>query len=123
MALAQLRPLITHITMARSRFLYGLDKTPDDRLTWSPGGAALSPLGLAGKMTRFLGVVSHVYQNHTMPERPASPPPPPPSRGEAKRLLEEGFDRVLGVLEGVKEADLQQSITMPWGQTVTLGDM
>jgi len=42
----ELQPLENWITMSRSRFVYGLDRVPDDRLNWSPGGEARTPLAL-----------------------------------------------------------------------------
>jgi hypothetical protein len=123
MAIPHVQPLVTNVAMARSRFLYGLDRTPDDRLTWNPGEAALTPLALAGKTARFVGVMTHYFQHHTMPERPASPPPPPQSRDEAKDLLDGSFGRLLEALDRLTEGDLQQTVTMPWQQTMALGDV
>ena len=70
MAVSQLQPLLKGIGMARLRFLYGLDRTPDDRLNWSPGGEAKTPLAVAGRLTGFLGFFSHLLETGAMPERP-----------------------------------------------------
>lgn len=43
MAIPQLQPLFKIIAMSQSRFLHGLDRTPNDRLGWSPGGGAPTP--------------------------------------------------------------------------------
>ena len=52
--------------MGRSRFLYGLERTPDDRLNWSPGGAARSPLQQADRAAQFLTFVSYWLKNRAM---------------------------------------------------------
>src|SRR5260370_14518029 len=70
---AQLQPLLKSLGMAQSRFLYGLDRTPDDRLAWSPGGEGKTPLAVAGRVAGFLRFFTHMLQHHTMPERPYSP--------------------------------------------------
>jgi hypothetical protein len=123
MALPLVKPLMKHVEMARSRFLYGLDRTRDDRLKWNPGEAALTPLELAGKTARFVGFMTHYFEHRAMPERPASPPPAPQSREEAKAALDASFRRMLEVLDGLTEADLQQTVTTPWRQTVALGEV
>jgi len=123
MALPLVKPLLKSVEMARSRFLYGLDRTRDDRLTWNPGEAALTPLELAGKTARFVAFLTHYFEHGTMPERPASPPPAPQSREEAKAALDASFGRLLGVLEGLTEADLGKIVTLPWGETTALNDV
>jgi hypothetical protein len=55
MALASLQPLLKGMAMGERRFLYGLEKTPDDRLKWSPGGEGKTPLDVAGRVAGFLG--------------------------------------------------------------------
>jgi hypothetical protein len=117
MAIATLQPLLKTVSMSRSRFLYGLDRTPDDRLNWSPGGEAKTPLQLAGKTAAFLGFISHVLQNRAMPENRGSQPPPPTGREEAKATLQSAFDQLAAAVESLKEGDLQQSVPMPWGET------
>src|SRR5205807_1503100 len=83
MAVSQLQPLLKGIGMARLRFLYGLDRTPDDRLNWSPGGEGKTPLAVAGRLSGFLGFFSHLLETGAMPERPAGPPPSPENREAA----------------------------------------
>jgi hypothetical protein len=104
--------------MARSRFLYGLDQTPDDRLNWSPGGSAKSPLGLADRITGFLQFISQLIETGEMPDRSAPQPAPSESREEAKARVAAGFDRALAVLEGLTEADLQKLVPVPWGARI-----
>ena len=52
---SQVQGVLKSLAMGRNRFLYGLDHVPDDRLNWSPGGEAPSPLQLAGKTALFPG--------------------------------------------------------------------
>src|SRR5205823_2227295 len=120
MALSQLEPLVQLIEMGRSRFLYGLDKTPDDCLSWSPGGKAHTPLELAGRLIRFLGFGTHFLRHRTMPDRSAEPPPPPKTRDEAKAALEEAFSQLQSAIEELREEDLQAPVPMPWGGTIPL---
>jgi hypothetical protein len=123
MAISQLQPLMKLVGMSRVRFLYGLDQVPDDRLKWSPGGAALAPLALAGKTAGFLGAVTHMVRNRAMPERPGSPPAPPPGREEAKAAVDAAFGQLRAAIDALTEADLQQPVTMPWGETISLAEM
>lgn len=115
MAIPQGEQLLKVIDMSRTRFLYGLDRTPDDRLDWSPGGSATTPLQIAGKTVRLLSVLAELIQNRTMPERPASPPPPPQSREEAKAALDAAFERMRTVIAELSETDLEQTVPTPWG--------
>ena len=96
---------------------------PDDRLTWSPGGAAGTPLALAGRLADFLGFFSHLVTERTVPERPSEPPPAPASRDEAKAKVAGAFDRLTKVIENVSQADLPQQIPVPWGGTMPLGEL
>src|SRR5438093_11688466 len=101
MAIAPLQPLLKTIGMTQSRFLFGLERTPDDRLSWSPGEMAGTPLQIAGKLAGFLGFFTHMLQEHTMPERPSAPPPPPGSREEAKAAVEAAYGRLRTAIEAL----------------------
>jgi hypothetical protein len=110
--------------MSRSRYLYGLDRVPEERLSWSPGGEANSPLKLAGRAVRFVDVFAHLLQHGAVPESArATPPPVPQSREEAKRIVEEAYERLRGVLNSLSEADLEKPMPVPWGGTVPLSQM
>jgi hypothetical protein len=109
--------------MAQSRFLYGLERTPDDRLAWSPGGEGKTPLAVAGRLAGFLGFLTHMLQHHTMPERPDAPAPAPGSREEAKAAVAAAFAQLRTILEGMTEADLAAPLPTPWGTTVPAREM
>ena len=123
MANASLQPLLKTLGMSEQRFLYGLDRTPDDRLRWSPGGEAKTPLDVAGRVAGFLGFFSHLLETHTMPERPSAPAPSPGSRDEAKAAVSAAYRRLRTLIEGMSEADLAQALPTPWGTMVPAREM
>ena len=106
MPIPQVQPLIRLIEMSRSRFLYGLQQTPDDRLTWAPGETAGTPLQIAGRLARMMQTIAYLIEHHAFPERPATPPPPPPDRETARAEVTAAFElsRVFGdTSEGRRE--------------------
>jgi hypothetical protein len=123
MALPQLQALSRFLTMSRSRYLYGLDQTPDERLNWSPGGAAQTPLQLAGKTAAFAYTIAHLFEHRSFPERPASPPPAPESREAAKAAVEAAFARLRDTVAGLTEADLAAEVPTPWRKMAPIGEM
>lgn len=110
------------LDMGRSRFLYGLEKTPDDRLNWSPGGSARSPLQQADRTAQFLTFVSYWLKHRAMPEQRPAPPPPSQSREEASRRVAAGFDQLSSTIASLTEEELAKPITMPWREEMALGD-
>src|SRR5947208_3063945 len=73
MANPLLNDLVANLEMARDRFVHGLDKVPDDRLEWTPGGASRNALALAGREAGFVGSVAQALRARAMPARPRSP--------------------------------------------------
>jgi hypothetical protein len=122
MPLPQVEQILKFVAMARSRFLYGLDQTPDDRLNWSPGGDAPSPLQLAGKLTGFLDFMVYMLENASFPER-GEPGAPPATRAEAKQAVDARFTRLIDQLKGFTESDLQKQVPAPWRAMVPLDTM
>ena len=106
------------LAMGRNRFLYGLHVTPDDRLTWSPGGNAYTPLQLAGRLEGFLGFIGHLVKTGAMPETRGELPVPPASREEAKARLGAAFDRLRAAALELSEADLARMVPTPWGEPI-----
>jgi DinB family protein len=123
MAVSQLQSLLKGMEMSERRFLYGLDRTPDDRLNWSPGGEAKTPLGVAGRLTGFLSFFSHLLETGAMPERPDSLPPPPENREAAKSAVAAAFRRLATLIEGMSEEDLARPLPTPWGTAVPAREM
>jgi hypothetical protein len=121
MAIPQLQLTAKMLRMTRSRYLHGLSKVPDERLAWSPGGDAKSPLELVQMAALFLQAAAHIAKTRTPPNM-AQFPPVPTSREEATSMLEVGFAALSTVLEEVTEADLQSELPAPWegGGTITL---
>lgn len=114
MPIPEVEPLLKTVAMSRTRFLFGLDCVPDDRLTWSAGGAAKTPLQLAGKFAGFLGFITHMIVHGAMPDRSGAMPPTPQTREEAKAAVDGAFEGLRGALRGLTEGDMQRSIPAPW---------
>jgi len=117
---SRVQQLLTTITMGEVRFLYGLDQMPDDRLTWSPGGAAKTPLQLAGKLAEFLAFVSHIVGHRELPTE-EDLTQEPTTREEAKLMVANAFVRLYAVVNALTEADLARKVSTPWGQIIPQG--
>ncbi len=115
--------LVTLLEMGRQRFLHGLDCVPDERLAYSPGGNAHTPLQLAGRLAAFIDHRARVLAS--APGEPVSRPTPviPESREEAQSLLNEAFGAAASAVGGLSDADMERSITMPWGGEMSLAAM
>lgn len=68
--------LITLVERHRSRFLYGLDRMPDDRLAWTSGEAGTTPLQIAAKVVESLGFVTHQLKTGEFPDPKGFQPEP-----------------------------------------------
>jgi len=117
--LAELEGVEVAARFARDRFLYGLEKTPDDRLGWAPGDGAATPLVLAGKVAAYLGFISYTLAHGAWPERPAAPPPPPADRAAARAVVEGAFAAYFAALEAATPEHLERQLPSPWGSTVS----
>jgi hypothetical protein len=116
MANPQVQNVLKGVAMGQSRFIYGLSRVPDDRLNWSPGGAAKTPLQLAGKTAAFIGFFTTLLETRQRPAVEGGWPPPPQSREEATAKLEEAFGGVRRAIAGLSEADLAQIVPTPMGE-------
>ncbi len=113
MAIEYVQPLLRALHLGHSRFTYGLTRTPDDRLTWTPGGAAKTPLQLAGKMAAFYSFFTSALRGE---QRRREIPEPPASREEAIARLDTAYQDFRAAIEGLTEADLEGRRTPPWGE-------
>lgn len=120
MVAATTEDLVTSLEMARSRFLYGLDKTDPERLNWSPGGAAKTPLELAGKIAVYLGFLNIILTGAPMPERRGELPPAPESLEAAKSVVDGAFGALIDGVAGLTEADLERTFIPPWRKETTV---
>ncbi len=109
--------------MSRSRFLFGLDRTPDDRLTWAPADGVRTPLQTADGVALTLSYISQMLTGAARPGARPDAPPPSANREEAKARLASGFDRVHTALSGLSAADLSRTIIPPWRRETPLADM
>src|SRR5437764_873458 len=115
MANPLLNDMVATLEMARERFVYGLDKVPDDHLEWTPGGASRNALALAGRQAGFLGFIAHAIRSGAMPERSGGFPPPPENRETARAAVEGGFNALIEAVRGLSDEDLKKELTAPWG--------
>jgi hypothetical protein len=122
MAVTQVKALVKALTMGRDRFVYGLEKTPDDRLAWSPGSEARTPLQLAGTVAGFIGFMTHITREGTMPERTGEQPPAPETREAAQAAVAGSLNAAIAAVESLSEADLLKQVPVPWGGTIPCGE-
>jgi hypothetical protein len=116
MSLPEVESTLKYLRMAEDRFLYGLERTPDDRLNWNPGGATLTPLQLAGKLAGIVAFFAHFVITDEMPERPRGAADTTPTREAVVAQLNASFARLREVVEGLTEDDLAREIQVPWGR-------
>lgn len=119
MAIPQVESLLQGLEMSRSRFVYGLDQTPDDRLNWTPGGAAKTPLQLADRVTGFLTFITQLIETGEMPDRSGAQPAPSESRDEAKERVNSAFEKAKTLVGGLTDADLEKLVPVPWGERIS----
>jgi hypothetical protein len=122
MLTAEVNHLRHAVGMLRTRLVYGLEKVPDERLDWSPGAAAHTPLQIAARTAAAAGFLAHILRGGDISVRP-EPPPPPQTRDEALQAVEGACRRLGDVLAGLTEADLERRITPPWGTEITVRQM
>ena len=106
--------------LAQERFIYGVSKVPDDKLTWSPSETAKSPLQIAGSLAGFLSFVTMVITNKALPPMDGERPPLPDSREAVNAALEAGFQGLRAAIDGIAEEDLGIGIPAPWMPGVPL---
>jgi hypothetical protein len=105
--------LINTLEMGKARFLYGLDRVPDDKLSWSPGGAAKSPLHLALKTAGFLRFTAQICRG-VMPER-GGPPEGEPTREQARAAVEAAYGDLIAAARELKPEELGKLVPTPFG--------
>lgn len=69
MPIPQLQIPAKMLRMSRRRYLYGLSTIPEERLTWSPGGDAKTPLELVRGAADFLQFTAHFVTHQSLPSR------------------------------------------------------
>jgi hypothetical protein len=119
--LAQLEPLSRALEFARHRFTYGVSRVPEDRLNWSVGGSANTPLTVAAKAAGMIGFLGGALAARSMPER-RGPAAPPASADEAIAAVNASFNTLQDALAGLTEADLALTLPAPWGGDMALPD-
>ena len=115
--------LVKNTQLARARFLYGLDKVPDERLSWSPGGSAGTALQLADKLSGFLFFLSHLVAHGSVPEGERPKPEPSKSRDEAKGRVDAGFTQIIAAFESLTPELIEKQVMMPWQKEWSMGQL
>ncbi|HTE18810.1 MAG TPA: DinB family protein, partial [Armatimonadota bacterium] len=113
--------ILKTLALNRSRFLYGLDCVPDDRLNWSPGGAARTPLQLADRVAQFLGRITGMLGQPGAAAggggapQASAPPAASETREQAKAAVEASFEALITAVDALTAADLEVTVPAPWG--------
>lgn len=116
MPLPQTEPVLKALATGEERYQYGLQCVPDDRLNWSPGGAAKSPLQLADRLATFLGFFVTMIRERRRPDPTAhAAAPGSGTREEAAAGLARAFSEVRDVVAGLSQEDLAQITETPFG--------
>src|SRR5438477_10980016 len=113
MPIPQAHLVLKGLITGQRRFLYGLDKTPDDRLEWSPGEADKSPLQVTGSLSQFLTFIAHMLAHREMPSRAGSSPPPA-TRDAAREAIETAGAAVRRAVDELETGDLDRIFPVPW---------
>lgn len=121
MAASQVEDLMNALSMAGERFLYGLGKVPDDRLTWAPAEGAKTPLQVVARMSGHVRFITHAIRERSLPpDRSVFYTTPPTNRDEARAAVEGALQGILATLSTLEEADLEASMQAPWGETMPI---
>lgn len=113
---AVVRCALLALKMAEERFIYGLRQVPEERLTWTPGGVAGSPLQVAGRFAGFLRRRAVILRTRSIPPRP-EPGPGPASLAEAETDVRAALAEMRELISGLTAADLETGVPQPWGAT------
>lgn len=116
MPIPQADLILKGLVTGQRRFLYGLDKTPEERLNWSPGEAEKSPLQVAGSLAQFLSFIADTLAHRDLSRWEGGFPPPPETRDAAKEAIDSGCAAVRQAVEGLEPADLTGKPPAPWGE-------
>jgi hypothetical protein len=119
MAASQVEDLVNAVGMAGERFLYGLGKTPDDRLAWAPVEGAKTPLQVAARMSGHVRFITHAIRERSLPpDRSVFYTTPPTNRQEAESAVQGALQGLVETLSALTEADLETPMQAPWGETM-----
>ncbi len=116
MPIPQAQLILKDLVLAQHRFLYGLDRTPDERLDWSPGEARKSPLQVAGTLAQFLNFIAHTLASQEMPSWDVDSLPSPVTRDAAKEAVATACAALRRAVEGLEPADLTRKPPPPWSE-------
>jgi hypothetical protein len=114
---------VTTLAKARQRYVYGLEKVPDEQLNQSASETAKSPLQMAGMTSGFLSRVALMVQGAELPPRGGAQPPAPESREAAIAAVDAAFRKLEQAIADLKDEDMDRELPVPWGGTVPLKQM
>lgn len=113
MPIPQAHVVLKGLASGQRRFLYGLDKTPDERLNWSPGEADKTPLQVAGSLAGFLTFIAHTLAHRETPQWEGGAPA---TRNSAKEAIDRACAALRRAVEGLEPADLAAKPPAPWSE-------
>ena len=115
--------LVKFVGMSQRRFLYGLEAVPDDRLSWSPSEGGRTILEFADYVARFLGIVTILIREGTMPKVRPSTAPPSASREEAVDRLTGVYGALQSAVRDLPEEKLSSMMIPPWQTEMSVAEM
>lgn len=116
MPIPQTDLVLKNLGLFQRRFLYGLDQTPDERLSWSPGEAAKSPLHVAANLAQFLLFLADTLTHRELQLWDVGELPAPGTREAAREAIDRGCEALRQAVEGLRPDDLAAKPSPPWGE-------
>lgn len=127
MALRDVEMATEEATRQHRQLLHDLNCIPEDQRNWSPGGAGTTALQILVGCAEIYDVAAAVLHGQHV-EMPGEAPPAqrswePLDTEEVLAQVDEGFARYCAALDGLSEADLAQTRTMPWGAEMPIAQI
>jgi hypothetical protein len=106
MPIPQERFILDGLEFSRRRFLYGLDQTPDERLTWTPGETTKTALHIAASLAQFMTLLANSLTGQETPSWDVESLPPAATREAAEEAINSACAAVRRAVEGLEPGDL-----------------
>lgn len=119
MAHASMEPIIASVDLAGQRLVYGLSRTPDDRLDWSVGGSATTPIQILGRAAHMAEDIAYFLEKGTW-NMDAENQKPLQNREEVEAGVRSAIEKLKKALAGLTEEDLAGDAPAPWGGSISM---